>query len=80
MNFIKSVFFKPNIHINIEHFKSSENTENGQILHDFVGFTLTEDTNISNVCMAKNIAKKLGKTIFPYFSLMEKSLKAINVE
>ena len=81
MNFIKSVFFKPNIHINIEHFKSSENTENGQILHDFVGFTLTEDTNISNVCMAKNIAKKLGKTIFPYLdSLIKNATKTADLQ
>lgn len=55
MNLIKAIF-KKDPHIDIEHFKSEENSENGIISHDFIGFNLA-DTDISDVHFAKSVAK-----------------------
>lgn len=72
MNFIKSIFSKDNFQINVEHFKSEENTENGVISHDFIGFNLV-DLDISNVYFAKKVAKKLGEELFPYLDSLIKN-------
>ena len=72
MNFIKSMFVKYNPQINLGHFTSTEETENGSILHDFVSFNLS-DVNISDVSGAKIIAKQMGKVIFPYLDRLIKN-------
>lgn len=58
--------------MNIEHFKSKEDTENGTILHDFISFSLV-DMDISDVYFAKSVAKKLGNVVFPYLDNLIKN-------
>lgn len=65
MRVTKSAFSQKDLNIKTEHFRSEEITENGKILHDFVGFSLS-DTEISDIDTAKTVAKKLGEEIFPY--------------
>ncbi|MBO6289844.1 MAG: hypothetical protein J6N45_05925 [Alphaproteobacteria bacterium] len=72
MNVIKLAFSKEDLNIKIMHFRSEEITENGDISHDFVGFSLS-NTDISNVNTAKTIAKKLGDEIFPYLDNLIKN-------
>lgn len=69
---IKSVLSENNLQINIEHFKSKEDTENGVIYHDFVGFSLS-NMAISDILTAKIVAKKLGDAIFPYIDNLIKN-------
>lgn len=51
--------------IKVQHHKSEEETANGKIKHDFVCFD-AEGVEINSISTAKDLAKQMGKKVFPY--------------
>lgn len=74
MKFIKSFLQSLNPQIIVEHFKTSEEIENGKSDHEFVCFD-AKDVKVSNIFAAKRLAKKMGQKVFPFLDKLSKATK-----
>lgn len=60
--------------IKVQRHKSEENTENGKTTHDFVCFD-AEGAEINSISAAKDLAKQMGKMVFPYLQQTFENMK-----